>query len=30
MEMKKFNYMLAIDILRNFSKIYLGVLRGAF
>ena len=30
MEMKKFDYMLAIDILRNFSPKKLGVLRGAF
>ena len=29
MEMKKINYVLAIDILRN-SSIILGVLRGAF
>ena len=30
MEMKKINYMLDIDILRNSSQIILGVLRGAF
>ena len=30
MEMKIFNYMLEIDILRNFSQNFLGVLRGAF
>ena len=30
MEMEKFNYMLEIDILRNSSQIFLGVLRGAF
>ena len=30
MEMKKFNYMLEIDILRNSSQNYLGVLRGVF
>ena len=31
MEMKKrFNYMLQIDILRNSSKIFLGVLMGGF
>ena len=30
MEMKKFNYMLEIDILRNFSQKNLGVVRGAF
>ena len=30
MEMKKFKYMLDIDILRNSSQIFLGVLRGAF
>ena len=30
MEMKKFNYMLEIDILKKFSQIFLGVLRGAF
>ena len=30
MEMKKFNYMLEIDILRNSSQIFLGVLRVAF
>ena len=30
MEMKKFNYMLEIDILRNSSQKSLGVLRGAF
>ena len=30
MEMKKFNYMLEIDILRNSSQKFLGVLRGAF
>ena len=30
MEMKKFNYMLEIDILRNSSQKILGVLRGAF
>ena len=29
MEMKKFNFILEIDILRKFSK-DLGVLRGAF
>ena len=28
-EMKKFNYMLEIDILRNSSAKFLGVLRGA-
>ena len=30
MEMKKIKYMLEIDILRNSSQIFLGVLRGAF
>ena len=30
MEMKKFNYMVEIDVLRNSSQIFLGVLRGAF
>ena len=30
MEMRKINYKLEIDILRNFSQILLGVLRGAF
>ena len=30
MEMKRFNYMLEIDILRNCSQKYLGVLRSAF
>ena len=30
MEMKKINYMLEIDILRNSSQKILGVLRGAF
>ena len=30
MEMKKFNYMFEIDILRNSSQNILGVLRGAF
>ena len=30
MEMKKFNYMLEIDIIRNSSQIFLGVLRDAF
>ena len=30
MEMKKFNYMFEIDILRNSSQNFLGVLRGAF
>ena len=30
MEMKKINYMLEIDILRNSSQEKLGVLRGAF
>ena len=30
MEMKKINYMLEIDILRNYSQNNLGVLRGAF
>ena len=30
MEMKKFNYMFEIDILRNSSQDFLGVLRGAF
>ena len=30
MEMKKFNYMSEIDILRNSSQFFLGVLRGAF
>ena len=29
MEMKKFNYILEIDILRNSSQIVLGVLKGA-
>ena len=29
-EMKKFKYMLEIDILRNSSQKNLGVLRGAF
>ena len=30
MEMKKFNYMIEIDILRNSSQKSLAVLRGAF
>ena len=30
MEMRKFNYMLEIDILRNSSQNLLGVLRDAF
>ena len=30
MEMKKFNYMLEIDVLRNSSQKNLGALRGAF
>ena len=30
MEVKKFDYMLEIDILRNSSQNNLGVLRGAF
>ena len=30
MEVEKFNYMLEINILRNFSQKDLGVLRGAF
>ena len=30
MMMKKFNYMLEIDILRNSSQKYVGVLRGDF
>ena len=30
MGMEKFNYMLEIDILRNSSQTFLGVLRGAF
>ena len=30
MMMKKFNYMLEIDILRNSSQKNVGVLRGAF
>ena len=30
MEMKKINYMLEIDILRNSSQNLLGVLRGVF
>ena len=30
MEMKKFNYILEIDILRNSSLIFLGVLKIAF
>ena len=30
MEMKRFNYMLEIDILRNSSQKFMGVLRGAF
>ena len=30
MEMNKFNKVLGIDILRNYLKIFLGVLRGAF
>ena len=30
MEMKKFNFMLEIDILRNSSQKDLGALRGAF
>ena len=30
MEMEKFNYMLEIDILRNSSQQFLGVMRGAF
>ena len=29
MEMKKLNYMLEIDILRNSSQHFLGILRGA-
>ena len=29
-EMKKFNYKLEIEIFRNFTQKYLGVLRGAF
>ena len=29
MEVKKNNYMLEIDILRNSSQLFLGVLRGA-
>ena len=28
MEMKEFNYMLEVDILRNSSQINVGVLRG--
>ena len=30
MDLKKFNYMLEIDILRNSPQRFLGVLRGAF
>ena len=30
MEMRKFNYMLEIEILRNSSQKLLGVVRGAF
>ena len=30
MEMRRFNYMLEIDIFRNSSQKDLGVLRGAF
>ena len=30
MEMKKNNHMLEIDILRNSSQTFLGVLRGVF
>ena len=30
MEMNKFDYMLEIDILRNSSNFFWGVLRGAF
>ena len=30
MEMRKFNYMLELEILRNSSQKFLGVLRGAF
>ena len=30
MEMKKFNYIFKIDILRNSSQKDMGVLRGAF
>ena len=30
MEMKKFKYMLEIDLLRNSLQTILGVLRGAF
>ena len=30
MEMKKFNYMLEINVLRNSSQKSLGALRGAF
>ena len=30
MEMRKFNYMLKIEILRNSSMKILGVLKGAF
>ena len=30
MKMKKFNYMFGIDILRNSSQIFWGVLRSAF
>ena len=30
MEMKKFNYMVEIDILRNSSEFILAVLKGAF
>ena len=30
MEMKRFNYMLEIDILRNSSQKFLGVQRAAF
>ena len=30
MEIKEFNYILEIDILRNSSQRFLGVLRGAF
>ena len=29
-DMKKFNYMFEINILRNFLQTFLGVLRGAF
>ena len=30
MEMRKFNHMLEVDILRNSSQIFLGVLSGVF